>query len=87
MNNDYVLTVPAYYTEHEKKALLDACRIAEINCVRLVTEQSAVAMSYGIFRKKELQDEAKHVLFVDFGHSKTSVYLAAISKQKVKILA
>ena len=50
-NKDFVLSVPNYYTEHERKALLDAGRLAEINIVRLFNESSAIALSYGIFRK------------------------------------
>lgn len=36
-----MLSVPNYYTEQERKALLDAAKLAEINVVRLFNESSA----------------------------------------------
>ena len=44
-------------------------------------------MNYGIFRKSDLVDEKPRlVAFVDFGFSKTSVFLAHIWKNKAEIL-
>ena len=39
--NDMVISVPSFFTEQERKALLDAAKIAEINVVRLFNEESA----------------------------------------------
>ena len=77
-----MISVPSYYTERERKALLDSCKIAEISVPRLFNESSAVALSYGIFRRNELTTTAKNILFVDFGHSKMSAYCAAFTKDK-----
>jgi len=67
---------------------LDACKIAELNNLRLLNENAAVCLGYGIFRKAELDAvNAKNVIFVDFGHSKTSAYCASFTKEKFKILA
>lgn len=80
--------MPSYYTEQERKALLDACKIAEVNNLRFLNENAAVCLGYGIFRKAELDATvAKNVIFVDFGHSKTSAYCASFTKEKFKILA
>jgi heat shock protein 4 len=65
--------------------MLDACKIAEIKCLKLMNETSAVALEYGIFRRGTLGDETRHVMFVDMGYSKTSVCIAEISKKLVKI--
>lgn len=44
-------------------------------------------MNYGIFRKSDLTDEKPRlVAFVDFGQSKTSLFLANIWKNKAEIL-
>ena len=44
-------------------------------------------MNYGIFRKSDLSDsKPRLVAFVDFGYSKTSVFLAEIKKNSAKIL-
>ena len=80
--NDMVISVPSYYNEKERKAMLDACKIAEINAVKLFNESSAVALSYGIFRRKDLTSTAKNVVFIDLGHSKLSAYCAAFTSDK-----
>lgn len=71
----------------ERKALLDACKIAEISVTRLFNESSAVALSYGIFRKQDLTASPKVVIFVDLGHSKMSAYCAQFTNEKCQILA
>ena len=38
---DVVLSVPTYYTDRERRAFLDAVRIAGLNCMRLVNETTA----------------------------------------------
>jgi heat shock protein 4 len=81
-----VLSVPSYYTEQERKALLDAADIAGVNVVKLMNESTAIALGYGIFRKSELDATPRNVCFVDFGHCKSSVFIASLTKEKVKIL-
>jgi len=85
-NNDMVFSVPSYYTEAERKALLDAAKIAEITVNRLFNESSAIALGYGIFKKAELTAEARNTVFVDMGHSKLSAFCAAVSKDKCSIV-
>lgn len=80
--NDIVLSVPGYYTEFERKALLDACKVAEISVARLFNETSAITLSYGIFRKAELSTTPRNVVFVDLGHSKLSVFCSSFTKDK-----
>jgi len=84
---DIVLSVPSYFTEKERKALLDACKVADVSVSRLFNETSAVALSYGIFRRSELSTTPKNVVFVDLGHSKLSVFCASFTKSGCKILA
>ena len=86
-HSDYVISVPSYYTEAERKAFLEAARMADIKVMRLFSESSAVALSYGIFRKKELKEITRHVMFVDFGHSKLSCFVAKFTGHTLKVLA
>jgi heat shock protein 4 len=63
---------------------LDACKIAEIPIERLINETSAIAISYGLFRKKELEPEvARNVVFIDFGHSKTSAFVGSFFQVRI----
>ena len=87
-NKEAVISCPSYYTDAERKALLDACKIAEFTCVRLYNESAAITLSYGLFRKAELDAlTPRHVVFLDFGHSKSSVFLASFTNTKGKILS
>lgn len=85
---EVVLSVPGYFTEKERHALLDAARIAEVNVLRLFNEESAVALGYGIFRRNDLDATTpRNVVFVDLGHSKCSSYVASFTKEKLKVLS
>lgn len=85
-HNDFVLTCPSYFTEQERRALLDAAKLADVNVVRLLNEHSAISLAYGIFRKAELDTNPRNVLFVDIGHASTSVFLSSFTKEKVTIV-
>jgi len=50
---DCVLTVPSFYTQHERMALLDAAKLAELNVLALIDETTASALNFGMDRKDE----------------------------------
>ena len=43
-----VVTVPAYFNNSQKQATLDACKIAGLDCKRIVNEPTAAAIAYGL---------------------------------------
>jgi molecular chaperone DnaK (HSP70) len=53
-NKSAVVAVPSYLTQTERKALLDAAKIAELNVTRLINDSTAIALDYGMFRKSDL---------------------------------
>jgi heat shock protein 110kDa len=86
---DCVITVPSYFTNAERKALLDAAGIAGLNCLRMINETTATALSYG-FYKQDLpapEEKSRNVIFVDFGHSSIQISACAFNKGKLKMLA
>lgn len=86
---DCVITVPSYYTNCERKALLDASGIAGLNCLRLLNETTATALSYGFYRTDlpTAEEKPRNIFFVDFGHSAIQVSACAFSKGKLKMIA
>ncbi|KAK9509764.1 hypothetical protein O3M35_007003 [Rhynocoris fuscipes] len=87
--NDCVISVPSYFTNAERKALLDAANIAGLNVLRLMNETTATALSYGIY-KQDLpnpDEKPRNVIFVDCGHSSLQVSACAFNKGKLKMLA
>lgn len=85
-NNEFVISVPSYFTDMERQAVLTAARIAEVNVIRLMNETTAVALNYGLFRASELTTDPRTVLFVDLGNSKTSLSICNFTKEKMSIV-
>lgn len=84
---DICLSVPVWYTEKQRRAASDACKIAGLNPVRIVNEVTAAAVGYGVFKQNDLpEDKPKIVAFVDIGHSSYQVSIAAVKKGELKIL-
>jgi heat shock protein len=84
---DVCLSVPAWYSEKQRRLIADACRIASLNPVRIVNELTAAAVGYGAFKQNDLpEEEPKKVAFVDIGHSSYQVSIAAVKKGELKIL-
>ena len=86
-SKEIVISVPSYATNSERQAYLDAAEIAGIKCIRLINEGTACALTYGFFRKGDLDEKIKRVVaFVDFGHSALTITYASFTKGKMTIL-
>jgi len=86
-SKDFVISVPSYASNVERQAILDAAEIAGLKCLRVINESTAIALNYGFFRKKDLDEKKERIVaFVDFGHSKTTITIAAFKKGEAKIL-
>ena len=85
--HDVVLAVPVYYTDRQRRALLDAASIAGLNCLRLVNECTAVALSWGMPKADTLpaDNTPRLVCFVDIGHASTSVCIGSFTKTRAEI--
>lgn len=77
---DCVLAVPTYFTEEERYAMLNASSVAGLNCLRLMNETTATALSYGIYKTDLPDDVAVNVAFVDIGHTSIQVSIVALKK-------
>jgi len=86
-SKEIVISVPTYASNSERQAYLDAAEIAGIKCIRLINESTAIALTYGFFRKGDLDETVpRKVVFIDYGHSKLSCTYAQFLKGKMKIL-
>ncbi|KAI1787447.1 heat shock protein 70 [Ganoderma leucocontextum] len=84
--SDVVITVPGWYTDVQRRALLDAAQIAGLNVLRLINDTTAVALGYGITKSDLPEAEnPRHVVFVDVGHSSMSVTVVAFSKGQLTV--
>jgi heat shock protein 4 len=90
MIGDAALAVPHNFTDAQRKALLHACEIAQINCIKITNESNAIALSYGIFKsaKKLFSDtEPQHIMFIDLGYTSYSVTIVAFTTDNMKVLS
>lgn len=86
---DCVISVPCFFTDVERRSVMDAAQIAGLNCLRLINETTSVALAYGIY-KQDLpapEEKPRNVVFVDLGHSAFQVSICAFNKGKLKVLA
>eukprot|EP01066_Platyproteum_vivax_P018512 Platyproteum_vivax@DN7559_c0_g1_i1.p1 len=83
-----VVSVPGYFTDCQRQAVLDACEIADLQVLRLMNEHTATALTYGIYRSNEFKEkEPFNVVFFSMGHSYTYMCVAEFLKGKLKILS
>jgi len=82
---DCVLTVPCFYTQHERRAILDAADLADLNVLALIDETTAAGLHFGIDR---IEEKPMNVLFYNMGGNSIQVaiiqyYSHEKSKKKV----
>ncbi|KAK2984871.1 hypothetical protein RJ640_008636 [Escallonia rubra] len=84
---DCCIGIPVYFTDLQRRAVLDAARIAGLHPLRLFHETTATALAYGIYKTDLPENDQLNVAFVDVGHSSMQVCIAGFKKGQVKILS
>lgn len=84
---DVVVSIPGFFTSAQRRALLDSTQIAGLNCLKLVSELTAVALAYGIYKTDLPENEPLHVMFVDIGDSHMTAGIVAFQKGKLRVLS
>ncbi|CAI0379794.1 unnamed protein product [Linum tenue] len=70
---DYVIGIPSYFTDLQRRAYLDAAKIAGLKPLRLMHDCAATALSYGIYKTDFSSTGPTYVAFIDIGHCDTQV--------------
>ncbi|KAL0092394.1 heat shock protein 70 family [Phycomyces blakesleeanus] len=83
--SDCVITCPGWFSEVQRRAILDAAEIAGLNCLRLVNDLTAAALGYGITKTDLPEEKAKNVVFVDVGHSSYSASVVSFVKGQLNV--
>jgi molecular chaperone DnaK len=78
---DAVITVPAYFNDHERQATKEAGEIAGLNVLRIVNEPTAAALAYG------MEKEDQTILVFDLGGGTFDVSLLEIGEGVVEVKA
>ena len=88
--SDVVIAVPNHYTDSQRKGILDSCKIANINCLKIANESSAIGLSYGIFKaaKKLFSDTIPTaVVLIDIGYTCYTVSIVQFVAKSMRVLA
>ncbi|PQQ07870.1 heat shock 70 kDa protein 15-like [Prunus yedoensis var. nudiflora] len=66
---DCCIGIPVYFTDLQRRAVLDAATIAGLHPLRLFHETTATALAYGIYKTDLPENDQLNVAFVDIGHA------------------
>ncbi|KAJ8773477.1 hypothetical protein K2173_004307 [Erythroxylum novogranatense] len=83
---DCCIGIPAFFTDIQRRAVLDAATIAGLHPLRLIHETTATALAYGIYKTDLPENDQLNVAFVDIGHASMQVCIAGFKKGQLKIL-
>ncbi|RWR72926.1 Heat shock protein 70 family [Cinnamomum micranthum f. kanehirae] len=85
--SDCVIGIPAYFTDFQRQAYLNAAAIAGLKPLRLMHDCTATALGYGIYKTDYSNSGPINVVFVDVGHCDTQVCVASFESGHMKILS
>ncbi len=78
-----VITVPAYFADAQRKATIEAGRLAGLDVARIINEPTAAALAHGLGRS----GAEETVLIYDLGGGTFDVTVARIAPDEVAVLA
>lgn len=87
--SDLCMSVPAWFTDVQRRALLDAADIAGLKLLRLMNDTTAAALGWGI-TKLDLpgpEERPRRVCFVDIGHSNYTCSVVEFKKGELAVKA
>ena len=85
--SDIVISVPGWFTDAQRRAVLDASDIAGLNALRLMNDTTASALGYGITKTDLPEDKPRYVAICDIGYSNYSVAIVAYIKGKLTVIS
>ncbi|CAI8027668.1 Hypoxia up-regulated protein 1 (Fragment) [Geodia barretti] len=81
---DCVITVPVFYTQAQRRAMLYAANLVGLNVLQLMTDAAATALNYGLFRQASFNATPQYIMFYDVGALSTTASIIEYRKAQVK---
>ena len=85
--SDIVISVPPWFTDVQRRSLMDAAEIAGLKLLRLINDTTATALGYGI-TKLDLpaaEEKPRRVAFIDIGHSSYTCSIVEFKKGELAV--
>ena len=81
---DVVITIPAYFNNTQRYETIEAAKIAGLNVIQIINENTAAAIAYGL--QQHLQNKnKKNICVFDFGGGTFEVTILEINNNKFNI--
>ncbi|EAY06355.1 dnaK protein [Trichomonas vaginalis G3] len=87
-SNEVVLVVSPWWSERQRRVILDAAKISCVKIMKLLNSTTAQAICYSMYHRSKLpatKDKAVPVAFIDFGDSSLNVSIAQLYQGAVDI--
>lgn len=87
--SDICMSVPAWFTDVQRRALIDGAEIAGLKLLRLINDTTAAALGWGI-TKLDLpsgEEKPRRVVFIDIGHSNYTASVVEFKKGELAVKA
>ncbi|KAI3394209.1 hypothetical protein diail_3024 [Diaporthe ilicicola] len=87
--SDIVLSVPPWFTDIQRRALIDAAEVAGLKLLRLMNDTTAAALGYGITKLDlpSAEEKPRRVAFIDVGHSNYTCSIVEFKKGELVVKA
>lgn len=87
--SDVVISCPPWFTDAQRRAMLDASQVANLKLLRLINDNTAIALGYGITKTDLPEADAKprRVAFVDIGYSDYTCSIVEFRKGELAVKA
>jgi heat shock protein 4 len=87
--SDMVMSVPAWFTDSQRRSLMDAAEIAGLKLLRLMNDTTAAALGYGITKLDlpSAEEKPRRVAFIDIGHSNYTCSIVEFRKGELSVKA
>jgi heat shock protein 4 len=87
--SEMVMSVPSWFTDAQRRSLLDAADIAGLKLLRLMNDTTAAALGYGIIKLDlpSADEKPRRVAFVDVGHSTYTCSIVEFKKGELTVKA
>jgi hypoxia up-regulated 1 len=79
-----VISVPPYFNQAERKAVLRAAELANLKVLQLINTNIAAGLNYGVFRRKDFNSSGTSLMFFDMGSTGTTATIASYHLIKTK---
>ncbi|KAI9841523.1 MAG: adenyl-nucleotide exchange factor sse1 [Sclerophora amabilis] len=85
--SDMVMSVPPWFTDAQRRSLMDAAQISGIKLLRLMNDTTATALGYGITKLDlpSAEEKPRRVAFVDIGHSSYACSIVEFKKGELAV--